>query len=368
MYNKRCSRNANHAKVLKAKTQPMPKLVPLTEKARVSINIDAVELNSFPFRVGRESRNSSDHLSQSIMERRLGKAPPNNDLYLVDNGRLLNISREHFLIDRTESGSFVLRDRMSACGTTVRGEKGERHCHASHCDLFDGDTIIVGAHSSPYVFKFLANDKVDVRHEWIVFDAMGVVYTASDDVSNLLWPFITRHNPQTDKKSFIEAYVRVSLGSISCREFWEMVGLGRRYPEIERDYLDTMLTLDSEFKPVAQRLRERYKIGMLSNDVGDWSRHLRKRFEIDFFDTAVISGDVQCRKPDPRIFEKFLEETGARPEECHFIDDRKKNLEEAASIGFKTIWFHRIEDDSEFHAEKEISSFSQLEQAIKSMC
>jgi HAD superfamily hydrolase (TIGR01509 family) len=83
---------------------------------------------------------------------------------------------------------------------------------------------------------------------------------------------------------------------------------------------------------VAQRLRGQYKIGMLSNDVGDWSRYLRKRFGLDFFDAVVISGDVNCRKPDRKIFEKFLEKAGVKPEECIFIDDRKKNLEVAASI------------------------------------
>jgi putative hydrolase of the HAD superfamily len=82
----------------------------------------------------------------------------------------------------------------------------------------------------------------------------------------------------------------------------------------------------------AQRLHEKFKIGMLSNNVGDWSRFLRKHFELDFFDATVISGDVLFRKPDRKIFEKFLDTSGAKPEECVFIDDRKKNLETAASI------------------------------------
>jgi putative hydrolase of the HAD superfamily len=203
---------------------------------------------------------------------------------------------------------------------------------------------------------------------WVVFDAMGVVYPVSDDVSDLLWPFIVRHNPQVDKKKFIASYVRVSLGGISCKEFWDRNGLGDQYPGIEQEYLGTMLTIDKELKPVALRLQEKFKIGMLSNDVGDWSRYLRKWFGLDFFDAAIISGDVRYRKPDRKIFEKFLEKSGAKPEECVFIDDRKKNLETAASIGFKTIWFHRIEDESAFVSDGEISAFSQLEQIIKSMC
>jgi FMN phosphatase YigB (HAD superfamily) len=345
----------------------MPRLIPLTEQARSSIKGDKIVLNTFPFRVGRESRSSSDHVPQSIMERRLGKVPPNNECYLIDDGRLLNISREHFQIEQTEKGSFVLRDRLSACGTTVRGEKGERHCRATHCDLFDGDTIIVGAHTSPYVFRFSASDNDDGGLHWVVFDAMGVVYTASDDVSDLLWPFLVLHNPDVDKKEFIDAYVRVSLGSISCAEFWARMGLGRGYPQIEKEYLDTKLTIDSEFRQVALGLLGHYKIGMLSNDVGDWSRYLRKRFDIDFFDAAVISGDVLCRKPDQKIFEKFIEKSGAQPEECAFIDDRKRNLEAAASIGFKTIWFHRIEDDITFKPDFEIRSFLDLDSVVNKL-
>jgi putative hydrolase of the HAD superfamily len=345
----------------------MPRLIPVTDQARNSMQCDFIDLHSFPFRLGRESRKASDHVSMENLERRIGKVPPNNEFYLIDEGRRLNISREHFLIEKTDTGSFILRDRMSACGTTVRGEKGERHCQATHCDLFDGDTIIVGTRSSPYVFKFVASDDAPGQLSWVVFDAMGVVYTASDDVSDLLWPFIVRHNHGVDKKKFIESYVRVSLGGISCREFWDRNGLGDLYPGIEKEYLDTMLTIDSDFKPVAQRLHRQYKIGMLSNDVGDWSLYLRKRFGLDFFETAVISGDVKYRKPDRNIFETFLEKSGAKAEECVFIDDRKKNLEVASSFGFKTIWFHRIEDAGSFAADKEISSFLQLENAVKSI-
>jgi pSer/pThr/pTyr-binding forkhead associated (FHA) protein len=77
---------------------------------------------------------------------------------MIDSGRPLNISREHFQIEKTETGSFVLRDRLSACGTKVLGEKGERRCQGTHCELFDGDTIIVGSHASPYIFRFSADD------------------------------------------------------------------------------------------------------------------------------------------------------------------------------------------------------------------
>jgi putative hydrolase of the HAD superfamily len=195
---------------------------------------------------------------------------------------------------------------------------------------------------------------------WIVFDAMGVIYPVSDDVSGLLLPFVQLHVPFLNKRKFITTYIQASVGSISCKTFWETIGLGDKYPAIEKEYLDTMLTLDSGFTSAANELHQNYKLGLLSNDVGDWSRYLRKRFNIDFFDTAVVSGDELCKKPDKKIFELFLERSKAKAEECVFIDDRKVNLEVAHMLGLKTIWFHRIDDAHGFEADREIKSFGSL--------
>jgi hypothetical protein len=93
------------------------------------------------------------------MERRVGRAARNNDVYLIDDGRMLNISREHFLIEKNDDGSFTLLDRMSACGTFVGGKAGEKRCHGSSCPLADGDIIIVGVPTSPYIFKFSIYDE-----------------------------------------------------------------------------------------------------------------------------------------------------------------------------------------------------------------
>jgi len=343
----------------------MPRLIPQTEEARLSISSESIEICKFPFRIGRESRNKNDIVPQHILERRLGKAPPNNDVYLIDSGNLLNISREHFLIDKNDNGGYKLGDRMSACGTLIKGKAGNRKCHGSGCLLDDGDIIILGTSHSPFVFKFLAEEEKDLKISWVVFDAMGVVYNSSDDVSDLLWPFVLKNNPAIDKKAFIDSYVRISLGNITCKQFWDYVGLGEKYPAIEKEYLDSMLTLEPTFIPAAQALKKDFKLGMLSNDVGDWSRHLRKRFNIDFFDVAIISGDVFLRKPDVKIFELFLEKSGAKADECVFIDDRKKNLEVAKSLGFKTLWFHRIEDEKQFDPDAEIKDFSRIKDVIK---
>jgi len=131
-------------------------LKPLTPEARAALGGDALEVTQFPFRVGRESRIMS-RLMAAITEMRRSEAKANNDLYLEEPGNLLNVSREHFLIDYREGG-YVLVDRESACGTLVEGEQIGADRQGGSKQLADQDVIIVGTSESRFVFKFVISE------------------------------------------------------------------------------------------------------------------------------------------------------------------------------------------------------------------
>jgi len=117
-----------------------------------------IRIESFPYRVGREARVA--HVLGEVvgLDRRPknGHEKPNNDLYLYDSGKILNISREHFQIEKTPDG-YVLVDRGSACGTSVNGIPVGGHDAGGSVALQDGDTIGIGKDSTPFLFTFFAN-------------------------------------------------------------------------------------------------------------------------------------------------------------------------------------------------------------------
>ena len=130
------------------------RLIALTQHARDGLGMAEMTIDRFPFRVGRECRTVVSKVVMAV-ERRLGMAPPLNDLYLVEPVPQLDhaVSREHFLIDFTE-GTFVLTDRGSTCGTAVNGKiiGGDRR--GGHTELHDEDEIVIGNAASPFVFVF----------------------------------------------------------------------------------------------------------------------------------------------------------------------------------------------------------------------
>lgn len=122
-------------------------LVALTEEARGVLHGAQRGLEAFPFRVGRESRGGAG--GWAAPERRVGGAPPLNDLYLAEHGGVLQVSREHFQIEEQDGRHFIV-DRGSACGTIVEGRLLGGARQGGRAELHDHDVIIVGTSTSPF--------------------------------------------------------------------------------------------------------------------------------------------------------------------------------------------------------------------------
>lgn len=135
-----------------------PILLPLTEEARESINENEVEIKiyKFPFRIGRQSRSGiiNDNKEYEFDRRNPGNSP-NNDCYLIDDGKHLNISREHIQIEKKDDDTYEILDRDSSCGTIVDGHNIGKPHKAERYPLKNGSIIVIGTPKSPYVFKFV---------------------------------------------------------------------------------------------------------------------------------------------------------------------------------------------------------------------
>lgn len=199
---------------------------------------------------------------------------------------------------------------------------------------------------------------------WIIFDAMGVIFPVGDDVNHLLIPFIRTHNPQITADEINALYFEASLGRISSMEFWKRCNIPGVDPkDLEHSYLNFSLDPDPMFFPAAETLMNRgFRLAMMSNDVGEWSAFLRRRFGLDdIFEFSFISGDLGIRKPDTRIYQHALKKLGCRPENCLYIDDKVENLLPAKELGMRVIRFTRWKAAAQ-NAEdiQEITGFGDL--------
>lgn len=166
---------------------------------------------------------------------------------------------------------------------------------------------------------------------------MGVIYTHSDDVADLLIPYVIEHGGIDDPAAIDAAYHEAYVGRLSAHDFWQRVGLSH---ELEDEYL-TRLTLTEDVPELLENAAKRFeRIFCLSNDVGEWSFKLRRHFGLEpYFSGWYISGDLRLRKPDPAIFQRFLEGAAVAPGDVLFVDDRPRNLIAARKLGFEVMLY-----------------------------
>ena len=124
-----------------------------------SFGKDIIPVYNYPFRIGREARVQYSDGEIVLQERhKLNGQEPNNDVYLLDNGGLLQISREHCSIVRNLEGKFLLQDRGSACGSMVNKFTVGGDDSNGSSPLKDGDIITLGSKESLYQYKFIILD------------------------------------------------------------------------------------------------------------------------------------------------------------------------------------------------------------------
>jgi 2-haloacid dehalogenase len=78
----------------------------------------------------------------------------------------------------------------------------------------------------------------------------------------------------------------------------------------------------------------------LSNWSAETFPFAEKRFHfLKWFDGIMLSGKVGLAKPDPRLFQLFLETFSINPASAVFVDDLKQNAEAAGVAGLQGIVF-----------------------------
>lgn len=102
--------------------------------------------------------------------------------------------------------------------------------------------------------------------------------------------------------------------------------------------------LDVEAVGVLRKLCGKYKIGLVSNfAIPECGRALLDKYGLEqFFDVIIISGEVNQRKPSPKIFERALKSLGVGASKAVFVGDMLDlDVKGPKSVGIKTVFIER---------------------------
>jgi HAD superfamily hydrolase (TIGR01549 family) len=86
-------------------------------------------------------------------------------------------------------------------------------------------------------------------------------------------------------------------------------------------------------------LRERYRLGLIANQLESVRDALQRDGLADSFEVWAISEEIGFEKPDPRLYERALREADVEPTRAVMCGDRLDyDIVPAKRIGMKTVW------------------------------
>jgi 2-haloacid dehalogenase len=141
-----------------------------------------------------------------------------------------------------------------------------------------------------------------------------------------------------------------------------MRGLGA--PENEADALARSLPDWEPFPEVPAALQEArdrgWKLAILSNTDRDFIDASQARIGVPF-ELAIVASEIGSYKPAHRHWERFFEQTGARPEgHVHVAASLFHDIAPANELGLRSIWINRLDETAGPEPSRELGDLDHL--------
>lgn len=108
----------------------------------------------------------------------------------------------------------------------------------------------------------------------------------------------------------------------------------------------TTYALNEELVQKAQKAREQgIQVCVVTNNFPTRFQALIEEFHLnDLIDVLIASYQVKATKPDTKIFQELIDQTGLEPNQIAYADDNPDKLQGAKDLGIHTFSFDNNED------------------------
>ena len=175
----------------------------------------------------------------------------------------------------------------------------------------------------------------------ITFDLDGVYFT-SDSFSNF--------KKELGVENFNDAYMtQFKQGILTEDQFWDLTrqefGVTLSNQQITNLLADSYSVNQNVVDYVKQVRSQGIKTCICTNNFPTRINALNQKYNfLSDFDVKVFSYDVGATKPDHKIFQALVDQSGFKPQEIFYADDKQVNVDAAKSLGLNAIVYTNFED------------------------
>jgi len=183
----------------------------------------------------------------------------------------------------------------------------------------------------------------------IIFDLLGVIINRFSEMGKFLESSLNKSDKEIHsyfKEKIFQDFLR---GKITEDKYWEEVIKKAEWKievstlkKIRRESFDEI----KGTKAIIRELKKRgLKLGLLSSFTKEWAEFVREKFDYEkYFDETLYSYQTGNVKPEKIFYETIFKKLNVRPENCLYIDDKKKYLKPAEELGMKVFLFNSPKD------------------------
>ena len=183
----------------------------------------------------------------------------------------------------------------------------------------------------------------------VIFDWGGVIESHREgkySLNTAITNFIKYFNNDVDENGLIEKYFDVCTNKIEQGNkdynWFEKIkynfNLECTEEEFYKFYEEEFNRIEyyKEVVEYAHSLKNKCKIGILSNLGSVDKQRLNKQVGLSKFDYVWLSFELKCSKPNEKVYKIVEEDCKIEPNNILFIDDFKENLKPAQTRGWNT--------------------------------
>ena len=199
----------------------------------------------------------------------------------------------------------------------------------------------------------------------IVFDLGGVILTLdrSEAVRRFQQAGLEQAEELLDSYHQKGVFLDLEEGRLTAEEFYDEIrSIAGKYisnEDIDYGWLGFIKETPVYKLDMLEELRKSYKLYLLSNTnpvIMSWalsSQFSEKGKSLDqYFDKMYLSYKMGVTKPNPKIYEHLISDSGIIPSETLFVDDGAANIEAGKTLGMRVFQPKNGEDFRYIFTEK----------------
>jgi putative hydrolase of the HAD superfamily len=163
--------------------------------------------------------------------------------------------------------------------------------------------------------------------------------------------YLYRKTIKEELKSNIEPYPDVEIGEVFKRIINNIDNKRSKKNEkifveeisiLFRIFITQSLTIKSSLNDVLQNLYKKVRLAIVSNAQRIFTMAELIKFNIaKYFEYMLFSSDIKTCKPNPKIFQKALDDLKIQPYDTIYVGDSLfEDIWGAQTVGLKTVWIN----------------------------